>query len=124
MLIFATEKSFFGEKDKTKGKFLNHYGKAMAAYKTAIDPVIKWEYARECLRYIEWAYDWGLIIHNDFNRRINELETENTQLKQIKAELEATITDLKQKLSDKDKLLQIVHINETSTYPPDEQDDE
>lgn len=76
------------------------------------------------MKYIEWAYSWGLIIHNNFDEKISALETENKQLKQIKAELEATINDLKQKISDKDKLLQIVHINETSTYPSDEQDDE
>src|SRR3989339_711107 len=64
-------------KKQEKGEFLNFLGTAITNYKTAINPILKWEFAQDCLRYIQWARSWDVIIRIDADKKMKSLEEEN-----------------------------------------------
>ena len=72
---------------KPKADFLTEFGWVVHDYKTSVTPELRWNYAKECYRLIEWARNYNLVIRTGISNRLKTLEEENMQLKRTKADL-------------------------------------
>ncbi len=121
LVIYSTTKGRFGKTSKkVKGKFLNYIGWAISDYKSATNLVMKWEYAKECLRYIEWAYSWGIVGEKAIIKRVKALEKENKELKEVKDKLEQTVIELQNKIEDQRKLISKFGVIEVGSVDDEE----
>jgi len=84
MSILESYKGRLGQNvKKVKGSFLNELGHAISDYKLETYPRLRWEFAQQCLRYVEWSYTHGLVIEKGLDRKLKSLEEENKQLKEL-----------------------------------------
>jgi hypothetical protein len=83
LIIIEPTKGRLGQTTiKNKGSLLSFLGYAISDYKTSIFPAWRWQYAQECLKYIEWAYLHGVVIDKGMNDKLKSFEKENKQLKE------------------------------------------
>jgi hypothetical protein len=108
---------------KSEKPLMNELVWAIHDYKTTINPLMRWEYAKECYRLIEWARSWNILEDKDIVGKLKVIEEENIQLKKTKEALEGRIKELETKVSDQNKLLELRGIHEFS-IPKDNEEDE
>jgi hypothetical protein len=86
MTLYVDKKGRLGQTIREdKGSYLNAFGQAIASYKASTFLWEKWEYAQECLKYIEWAYTHGLVVNKGLDKKLKMLEEDNKQLKELTA---------------------------------------
>jgi hypothetical protein len=110
LTLYQTAKGRLGQTiRKDQGSYLNALGQAMAAYKASTYLREKWEYAQECLKYIEWAHAHSLIVNKGLDKKLKFLEEENKKLKELTANAIAKTEDAHQLLySLENKLRQFI----------------
>jgi hypothetical protein len=110
MTLSQTTKGRLGQTiRKDRGSYLNSFGMAIADYKSSTFFNEKWEYAQECLKYIEWAYTHGIVLNKGLDKKLKMLEMENKQLKELTASAIAKTEDAHQLLfSLENKLRQFI----------------
>jgi hypothetical protein len=122
--VYESVKGFLGKaKEQDVGEFQYYLGNAVANYKTTVNPVMKWQYAQECLRYIKIAYQYNMLI-TDLDKSRVALEEENKVLRKAKDNLEGKIKELEAKIKDQRELLELRGIHEVNTAGKEDEDDE